>query len=291
MKVSPRHRGGGRAGRATAGLFLCIAGLVAASAVDVRVAYADASSWTQQQGVRVRLVGGGRSEGTELAAIELDLAPGYKTYWRYPGDSGVPPRLDFHESSNVAAVEMVFPAPQRFPDGAGGWSIGYKGAVLFPLKVKLQDPDQPAELKVTFDFAVCEALCVPAEASVQLALPARAKANARIEAALSKVPRQDGDAESGLAIEAIRLEPQGAGQSIVVDVRGVGPGADLFVEGPNSDWALPLPQKTPLGEGKARFTLKADGVPKDATLAGTPLVLTLVDGERAIEIRKVPTLP
>ena len=59
------------------------------------------------------------------AGIEIRLDPGWKTYWRYPGDSGVPPTLDFAGSENVKSVTALWPAPQRFADGAGGHSIGY----------------------------------------------------------------------------------------------------------------------------------------------------------------------
>ena len=65
----------------------------------------------------------------------LQLQPGWKTYWRTPGDSGVPPRFDFSKSENVEAVTVLWPAPTKFDDGAGGHSLGYHDQIVLPLRI------------------------------------------------------------------------------------------------------------------------------------------------------------
>src|SRR5262245_8662823 len=81
---------------------------------------ADASAWDESSKSGIRLISGKASaDGTLRAGIELKLSPGWKTYWRYPGDSGVPPQFDFSRSSNVKSVTVSWPAPHRFSDGAG----------------------------------------------------------------------------------------------------------------------------------------------------------------------------
>src|SRR5215207_10626191 len=80
------------------------------------------------------------------AGVEIKLKEGWKTYWRYPGDSGVPPALDFSRSQNVKTVTVLYPAPMRFPDGAGGNSIGYKGVVVLQLHVVPEDAGKPVPL-------------------------------------------------------------------------------------------------------------------------------------------------
>src|SRR4029079_10359289 len=77
------------------------------------------------------------------AGVEIKLKEGWHTYWRYPGDSGVPPVLDFSKSRNVKAVTVLYPAPSRLPEGAGGNSIGYKGVLILPLHVVPQDAGKP----------------------------------------------------------------------------------------------------------------------------------------------------
>src|SRR5215813_6075025 len=90
---------------------------------------ADSSSWDGDARSAVRLVAGSRtSSGPLRAGVEVRLADGWKTYWRYPGDSGVPPIFDFSKSENIKFASVLWPAPHRFSDG-GGASIGYKGDV------------------------------------------------------------------------------------------------------------------------------------------------------------------
>ena len=107
--------------RAAAGL---AALLVGAYALPVRAG--DSSPWQRDAHSAVRLLAGSRSGGVLLGGIAFQMQPGWKTYWRTPGDSGVPPRFDFSKSDNVEAVTVLWPAPMKFDDGAGGQSIGYK---------------------------------------------------------------------------------------------------------------------------------------------------------------------
>jgi len=124
------------------------------------------------------------------AGVEIKLKDGWKTYWRYPGDSGVPPLLDFSKSQNLKAVVVRYPAPTLFSDGAGGNSIGYKGTVILPLHVVAQDASKPVTLNLKLDYAVCEKLCVPAEAKLELLLTGAETANeAALDAAEARVPK------------------------------------------------------------------------------------------------------
>ena len=99
----------------------------------------DASAWDAEPHAAARLIAGAAPRSADApwlrAGIEIRLDPGWKTYWRYPGDSGVPPTLDFAGSENVKSVTVLWPAPTRFADGAGGHSIGYHGDVVLPLHV------------------------------------------------------------------------------------------------------------------------------------------------------------
>ena len=106
-----------------------------------------------------------------LPGSRLLLAPGAITYWRDPGDAGLPPTLDFSASDNVASVELEFPAPKRIKEADGGEAFGYDGGVVFPLRVKPRDPAKPVTLKLNADFAVCEKVCLPAKAHLELTLP------------------------------------------------------------------------------------------------------------------------
>src|SRR5262245_37498258 len=101
---------------------------------------AEASAWVDVPSSRVRLLASAAKTagGSYLAGVEMVIADGWKTYWRTPGDAGVPPQFDWSGSTNAAAIKVLYPAPIRMRE-AGGEVIGYKKAVLFPLEVTPQD--------------------------------------------------------------------------------------------------------------------------------------------------------
>ncbi|GAB4067122.1 hypothetical protein KHC28_04870 [Ancylobacter sonchi] len=242
------------------------------------------SPWSAPDGTAVRLVAGAREGDAHRAGVQIRLAPGWKTYWRYPGDSGIPPHFNWSDSDNVEHVEVAWPAPTRFDEG-GSTSIGYKHDVTLPLTVVPKDPAKPVRLDLALDFAVCSTICQPASASVALDIPAEGAAPTEpaLAAAVAQVPQPAGLAAPGTpGIEEIRLEDTGNKARIRVVARLAAPeGADLFVEGPNEDWALPLPERQTGADGRTVFVLPVDGVPKGASLADNPLRFTLVDGRTA----------
>jgi len=93
--------------------------LVVTVAVSRPALAGDASAWDGDQRAAVRLIAGAQRGTVRRAGIEIRLAPGWKTYWRYPGDSGIPPRFDFSQSKNVKSVTVRYPAPHRLTDEKG----------------------------------------------------------------------------------------------------------------------------------------------------------------------------
>jgi DsbC/DsbD-like thiol-disulfide interchange protein len=249
---------------------------------------ADTSAWNIGSHSAVRLIAGRavQADGALRAGIELKLAPGWKTYWRYPGDSGVPPRFDFSGSRNVKDVQVSFPAPVRFADG-GGMSIGYTSAVVLPLRVIPIDPQTPATLRVKLDYAICEKLCVPADAELELTLDTPDPSHeALLRASEARLPRRVAIAAAGsLVITAVRRE-QGPKPRVIVEVKSSDQGdVDLFAEGPGADWSLPLPRLIALAPaGTRRFAFDLDGLPPGIEPDGATLLLTAVSGSDAIEV-------
>ncbi len=220
------------------------------------------------------------------AGIEIRLDPGWKTYWRQPGDSGVPPALDFDGSENVNAVKVLWPAPERFPDGAGGNSIGYVGRVVLPLRVAPKDAAKPSTVHLKLSYAICGNLCVPAEANLELALNGDGAEEAAIEKADLRVPRQVAfGAAADFSIRSVHREPGGEHDRITVEVAAPKDAAvELFVEGPTPDWSLPLPEPSGSSGDIRHFTFDLDGLPPGAKADGAVLTFTAVTNDDAIEV-------
>jgi DsbC/DsbD-like thiol-disulfide interchange protein len=265
-----------------AALGLAAAVLVACMAIEVRAD--DASPWQRDAHSALRLLAGSRSGPVLLGGVAIQLQPGWKTYWRTPGDSGVPPRFDFSKSENVEAVTVLWPAPSKFDDGAGGTALGYKQQVVLPLRIVAKNADKPVMLRAQINYAVCDKICIPVEASAELSFASVASTeDGALSDALSTVPKPANVGDPNpLTIRDVKREGK---TSVVVDVTA--PDArdvSLFVEGPTPDWALPVPklvdQSTP---GVKRFAFELDGLPPGASPEGAALKLTLVGGERAYE--------
>ncbi|ABE64280.1 conserved hypothetical protein [Nitrobacter hamburgensis X14] len=256
-----------------------------ACALSTAATAEDASPWQQGSHAAVRLLAGSRSGAVLLGGVAFQLEPGWKTYWRTPGDSGVPPRFDFSRSDNIDAVTVLWPAPSQFPDGAGGHSLGYKNHVVLPLRIAATNADKPITLRATVNFAVCDKLCIPAEASMELGFASVASAeDSALAAALDTVPKpaRIGD-PNPLTIRDVKREGP---STVTVDVASASPKDDvsLFVEGPTPDWALPIPtQLNHAPHGVKRFAFKLDGLPANTSPEGAALKLTLVGGKQAYE--------
>ncbi len=254
------------------------------------------SSWDGDSRAAVRLVAGNRQPGEPLrAGVEVRLADGWKTYWRYPGDSGVPPVFDFSKSDNIKSVSILWPAPHRF-EYEGGASIGYKGDVMFPVHAVPADPHRPATLRLTLAYAVCDKLCVPARGQAELVIasgPSPYDSQLAAAEALTPKPTAIGDKTADhepLSIASVRREPGQAHPRIVVEVTApAGVPLDLFAEGPTSEWALPLPEPVDgAPPGRRWFAFDLDGMPPGVDGTGAPLRFTLVSGENAVEVTAVP---
>jgi DsbC/DsbD-like thiol-disulfide interchange protein len=245
----------------------------------------DASPWNEDSRSAIRLIAGDNAAGATLrAGVEIKLQPGWKTYWRYPGDSGVPPRFDFSGSENLKSAKVLYPAPHLFNDEAGN-SLGYKDGVIFPLQVTPKQAGKPVKLQLKADYAVCEKLCVPAQGSAELALTAGGSAqDATLRDAEARVPQRVTAAQAGLTARRVN---NAAKPLVMVDLKApAGAPVEIFVEGPTPEWALPIPKPAPgAPEGHRQFGFELDGLPPGVDPKGQfDLTFTVIESGRAIEV-------
>lgn len=248
---------------------------------------AEASAWRGEPEGQVRLLNAGRRDGRLLLGLQFRLAPGWKTYWRAPGESGLPPRLDWEASENLASAEVMWPAPTRL-SSFGFDSIGYTGDVVFPVSVTLKSPDAAATASLTLDYMVCKNICLPLNTVVTLALNAAGEGTAHgplVRRYLAQVPVRQDNGPLGVVRAALLGAP--GEQTLEVELTATAPlsAPDLFVEAPQP-FRFGRPKVTLLDAGRraiARLPVFAGR--KHLDLAGRDIVLTVVDENRAIERR------
>ncbi|MGY2050898.1 protein-disulfide reductase DsbD domain-containing protein [Methylobacterium sp. JK268] len=218
-----------------------------------------ASAWASGLHARARLIPGGQAEGQRYAGLEILLDRGFKTFWRDPGEAGVPPAIDWSASRNVAALDVLWPVPRRLSE-AGDVVFGYEDRVVLPLRVVPRDPAAPVALRLRLDYGVCNAICIPVRADLSLTLPADAAAvgDPRVAEAVAASPRPVPLGEGPLTVLGATPEPPGLAGRLFVAVRARVPGgarADLFVAAPPGWLLLPPPRPLPEAPGTVLFRI------------------------------------
>jgi DsbC/DsbD-like thiol-disulfide interchange protein len=244
---------------------------------------AEASSSVLPDRAAPRLFHAVTSDGAWTAGLEIALGEGWKTYWRMPGESGIPPQFDWSGSTNLKSITIGWPAPRRYRDAAGE-TVGYTTRIVFPLRVEPVDAAKPVNLALSLFYAVCKDICIPADADLRLEyVPARPVSPGDkdlLEQFAARVPASD----SALlpAIEALRLI--GAGREPVLEIALTGSlplTADMFVEGhPAAYFRKPRPAQP--GDKAAVFHLPIDGLQNVAELRGRRLTVTVVSGAASL---------
>ena len=176
--------------------------------------------------VRLDVLPGGQTEGGEqMAGLAFTLAPGWKTYWRAPGDAGIPPQIEIG-GENIAATRLHWPVPVVF-DQNGMRSIGYHDRVVLPIAVTPARPGEAMRLTGRVEMGVCEEICVPVSLTFDAMLDPAGRRGPAIVAALVNRPLTEGEAgvtratctltptEKGMAITATLSVPSAGGTEAI----------------------------------------------------------------------------
>jgi DsbC/DsbD-like thiol-disulfide interchange protein len=266
--------------RAMCAIFACLGALPARAAGD---------GWVVGGNSRARLNWCGTNTPAPadpraglLAFVELQLDPGWKTYWRMPGDAGVAPAFEVDTPNNVAKATVYYPAPHRMPD-QGGEAVGYKTSVIFPVRIDPRDAKAPVPLVISAAYGICKNICVPVELKLTGECHGLSPANGQ---AVEAVPRTPGEARpNDPKLVAVTGSVAGPSPRLTVDV-DFGAGAtetDLFVEAPDGLF-VPLPARaSPDAAGRARFVIDLQKTIDAKDLLGKSLRLTMVGSKGAAE--------
>lgn len=220
--------------------------------------------------------------GTHMAALHLSLAPGWKTYWRAPGDAGIPPEFNWRGARNVAAVEVLWPAPEVFYD-SGMRSIGYDGEVVLPLRVTPSADGQDARLGGTVDIGICKDICIPHSVRVQIMLPSdQRKADPMIAAALAGTPLSG--AEAGIGAVTCQIEPARGGLVLHADIPTTGLW-DMVIETSNPEIWVSEPKTTRNGQMMQAKSMLRHSSGAAFALDRSALRFTLLSPQGAVDIQ------
>lgn len=172
------------------------------------------------------LPGWRNNDGSHTAALRISLNPGWKTYWRAPGDAGIPPQISWQGSRNVADITVVWPTPTVFNQN-GMRSIGYTDSLILPVVIKPKKTGSPVRLKAVLDIGVCRDICVPQTLRVKAKLPDVGARDARISAALVDQPLTA--SEAGVVGVTCAMRPIKDGISLTAQIQMPTAGADEIV--------------------------------------------------------------
>lgn len=227
------------------------------------------------------------SSGTHMAALRLTLAPEWKTYWRSPGDAGIPPDFDWEGSQNIQSVHLHWPVPQVFHFN-GMQTIGYARELVLPIEIVPLVPGQPVKLETSVDLGVCRDICVPANVRLEGVLTPSGVADPAIRAALKAQP---GSAKSaGLRSATCEIEPARKGLTLraTLDMPRLGPDEVVVIE--TSDPAIWVAEAETRRDGGLLVAetrlFSADRRPVALDRSG--LTITILAGNRAVELSGCP---
>ncbi|MGC4027026.1 MAG: protein-disulfide reductase DsbD family protein [Mesorhizobium sp.] len=234
---------------------LCIGLLFAAPA------FASSSTWHETEGGRVRLITVGEPDanGQLNGMLDIQLDPGWKTYWREPGDAGVPPTLEL----NGGSAQILYPAPEWDHDGTYDWA-GYSSSVVLPVMLTVP-PEHSGALQATAFLGLCKTICIPLKADFTLD-PASDPDNPSDSLALAGAQAQLPEAASAaFGVTNIQVN----GEQATFSITGYsGADAELFLAG-SDGFAFSRP-KPVVQNGKLFFTAKVTSYlkakPKSATV-------------------------
>lgn len=247
-----------------------------------------AQATTEAEVLSAGVLPGWRTDsGTHMAALRLTLAPEWKTYWRAPGEAGIPPEFDWSGSSNLRSVRIHWPRPHVFHLN-GMQTIGYRQELVLPIEITAIDPSQPIRLRATVDLGVCRDICMPASLAFAADLPAPGAPDSAIDKALRQRP--DSGAQAGLRQIACDVEPIADGLRVTARMELPATGGDEAVVLEPGDGSIWVSEATVSRDG-GWLTATADMV----AAQGTPFVLdrsavtvTVLGADRAVEIAGCP---
>ena len=258
------------------------------------IATTGASDWQKTEQSEVRLIAATQSIGTDDAlrlGLHFRLQPGWKVYWRSPGDAGFPPQLEWNGSNNLKSATLQWPAPKRF-SVLGIETLGYKDELVLPIIALQITPNAATTFEAQLRYLVCNEICIPYDTSLSLHLP---KGNGEPSEFTHLINRYQSNVPGngsvhGLKIIASRTTKTANKTTLQLALNSTSPltNPDVYFEGPD-ELTFTKPKIT-LGPDQrtALLEVDVDGLKfleddVGKTIKGREFTVTMVDGKRSAE--------
>jgi len=247
-----------------------------------------ANATTQDDVLQATVLTGWRTErGTQMVALRLDLAPGWKTYWRAPGDAGIPPEFDWSSSQNLRGVAIHWPSPSVF-ETAGYTTIGYHDHLVLPVEIEPADPSRPVTLSAVIELGICRDICMPASLALSALVEAPGAPDSAISAALAARPLTG--REAGLSSISCAIEPIRDGLRLTATLALPPQGREETVALETADPSVWVSEATTERQG-GRLTAVAELVPQSGgpfALDRSGVTVTVISDKGAVEVKGCP---
>ncbi|MCX7249752.1 MAG: protein-disulfide reductase DsbD family protein, partial [Burkholderiales bacterium] len=115
---------------------------------------------------------------TVWLGLQLTHQPDWHTYWRNPGDSGLPITVQWTLPAGITAGDIAWPLPKKIPIGNLA-NYGFDGTVLLPVPLTISQDFKPGltnneiEVKLKANWLVCRKECIPEEGEFALKVPVK----------------------------------------------------------------------------------------------------------------------
>lgn len=230
--------------------------------------------WVDREPARYRMIAA-EVDGKPYVALQMQLKPGWYTYWRYPGASGFAPEFTFEDSRGIVVQDPIFPAPYFFDDGVGGYN-GYKEQAGFVFPIILQ---RSGEVQMRGLIGVCREVCVPMEIEQKLVFNRDGLKSSPHKSAIAALLKATPQAPStDLVIRSASFD--GVSVQLVVSGKQLEDVSVIAIAGPHDVLGLPRI----VGRHEQSFLFEMPAWSKlDHPLIGRKLTFIVRAGSRAIE--------
>lgn len=246
-------------------------------------AQAAMTPWATNQGGKMRIIAlAPEPDGTLRGALQIEPESGWITYWKEPGQAGIPPQITLSASQGMTLEKLEFPVPRLFTN-EGLKDLGYDHAVTLPFTLRIDDLQKPLTLNASAFIGLCRNICIPFQAQFKLDL-GEAKGLPLEENLILDKARQSLPEKPSTDFAVTHYALTGGNESLNLGLR-LPDGADapqIFVAGPNGH--VLFDQKNPqTTQGVYRVDMPVGRLPKAYEPKGKSWDILVIAGRRAME--------